>query len=199
MKLASFVLFVAVAAVSATAQNTTNSSVTPPPGTISQGSANAFGTANLSFTNRSGQVYTASQFASQLENLRTAVEQTLPMLQSFNQDFAARNPGSQSLSGVLSRVLGGNSQNSGANNTNFLGVLSNLLTSNRANSTPAVSGTTVRDLQTLQKDLEPIPGLLQALNVNGSANAGVNTSYGYSAPSTNTFTGPTNNVSPTGR
>ncbi len=199
------ILCVVLGPLSAMAQ--TPSPTTPPPGTISRGNA-TFGSSSLTtFTNRSGQLYTAEQFASQLENLRAAVEQTLPMVQAFNEDFAARNPSSQSLSGVLSRFIGGNGNGQGGGTTtNFLGILSSLLNTNRNNNTASASPTTVRDLQSLQKDLEPIPGLLQALNVPNSQGSGPG-SYGYAggntnqfaAPSTNNFTNPSNTVTPTGR
>src|SRR5437016_14524391 len=52
----------------------------PPPGVISRSPAatNIIATGTGTFTNQSGAIYSADQLAAQLQNLRTAIEQTLP-------------------------------------------------------------------------------------------------------------------------
>jgi hypothetical protein len=167
-------LFVIVSALSTSAQ-------TAPPGTISQPPAppvsgtNELGPNNLSFTNHSGTSYSVEQLAGQLQNLRTSVEQTLPMLSAFNETFSnSVSHGGSSVVGAISGILSGALDRKTANNTsghsttNLLTVLQRLLTTNGPAST-TINPNRVQDLNNLQKDLQPVASVLQSLNVAGSS------------------------------
>ncbi len=92
MKGSIFVLVALFGSLSGYGQN-------PPPSTISQpapatpdtnqsshpSATNLLSQSNLTFTNSAGTVFSVDQLAGQLQNLRQAVEQTLPMLTAFTQ------------------------------------------------------------------------------------------------------------------
>src|SRR4051794_6461021 len=79
-----------------------------PPGTISRApSGSQSGTTQIgsgnTFTNRSGASYSTEQLASQLENLRSVVDQTLPAVMAFTET-ASNSPtsGRSSIAGTVS-------------------------------------------------------------------------------------------------
>ncbi len=166
----------------------------PPPGTISRPPAsapsggisqptpttptyNAAGQGNLTFTNNFGAVYSVNQLAGQLQALRQAVDQTLPMLGAFTQTYSNSLPAGQgtlggAISGILSGVLNRNNTNaapSSTQGTNLLAVLQQMLTTNAPPSTP-VNPTKFQDVVALQQRLQTIPPLLQTLNVGSTTN-----------------------------
>jgi hypothetical protein len=140
---------------------------------------NRFGLGGLTFTNRSGVVYSADQMAAQMQNLRNAVDQTLPVLTAFNETYS--NAGSsQTLSGTLSGLLSGVlNRNSGqATNstgtsqtssqlTNLVAGVQRLLTTNSTGSA-SINANTMRDLVALQTQLQSVDATLRTLNVSGS-------------------------------
>src|SRR5438046_797355 len=71
----------------------------------SNAESNQLGVANLNFTNRSGASYSADQLAARLQNLRKAVDQTLPALTAFNETFPSAT--NQSIAGTISGILSG--------------------------------------------------------------------------------------------
>ncbi len=200
------VLAVSIAASSAWAQSSTNSTTTTSGAVngnsvISSGPAagsSALGGANVTITNQSGGTFTVADLAHQLQNLKGAVDQTMPMLTSFNARYSSANNGAGGLAGALSGLLhrnGNQGQNQSTSElTNVLSALRSLLSTNGSSSSVAISATTLSDLQALQRDLEPTIPLLQSLA--GSTSSGTTTgsrNYGYEA---NTNQAP---LAPTGR
>src|SRR3569832_1913533 len=93
-------------------------------------------TGSETFSNQVGQAFSPNQLATQLQNLRAVVDQTLPLLSAFNQSYSNAAPEKQTvggaLSGIVSDVLHRNqsSQNtsqSSLNGSNLLGILRGLL------------------------------------------------------------------------
>jgi hypothetical protein len=134
----------------------------------------------VAFSNRVGQVFSPEDLAAQLKNLKVAVDQTLPILSAFNEQYSNSSPGKQTvgsaLSGIVSDVLHRNqssqSGSSGQNTfstSNLLSVLNGLLSTN---STDASGLLTVneQDLKSLQSDLQPVEVLLQKLNAGSGTN-----------------------------
>ncbi len=171
----------------------------PPPGTISSGSTNAtISTAgtnyssnnSLTLTNSAGGSFSVEQLGSQIQALRTTVEQTLPMLSAFNERYSAAQPGSR-LGQAIQNIFSGNknqaqgsSSTAGQEITNVLAALGSLVSTNGQGQN--VSPNTLRDLVTLQKDLQPVQQTLQSLS--------------FTSSSTNQTSIPTGGVpSPTGR
>lgn len=156
---------------------------------------NQAGTGGVLFSNQVGQTFSAQDLAAQLENLRSAIDQTLPVLSAFNESYSNSNNGGKesvggALSGIVSDVLhrnqGAGQTYSGQNSTtsNLLSVLHGLLNKNPA----AASSTTPnpQDLISLQNDLQPVVSVLQRLNVNATSNQ-ISTPY------------PNGGLAPTGR
>ena len=158
-----------------------------PPGTISRGSSasvnatNQFGSVTT-FTNRSGASFSTEQLATQLQNLRSTVDQSLPMVTAFTETASNAAPsGARSLAGTVTQILSGVlNRNSGQTNsaagtstggTNILGTLQGLLTTNSASST-SFSADALRDLASLQAELQNLSTTLQKLNVSGGTNFG---------------------------
>jgi hypothetical protein len=155
----------------------TNPAVQPPaPGAAT--SPNQVGSSNLSFTNSAGGVYSVDQLAGQLQNLRASIDQTLPMLTAFTQTYSNAVSGgkttvSGAISGIISKVLKEtNAPNATAQNaawgTNLLAALQQSL--NRNAPAPAATPTRAEDVAALQQQLQPVPGMLQRMNVGGSTN-----------------------------
>ena len=156
-----------------------------PPGTISRSptepitspETNHFSLGNLSFTNRSGTAYSADQLAAQLQNLRNAVDQTLPVLTAFNETFSNVDS-AKTLSGTLSGLLSGVLNRSANQNTNAPGQASSQLTNlvaglqrlltTNATGSVSINANTLRDLVSLQSQLQPVETTLRSLNVGGS-------------------------------
>ncbi len=162
----------------------------------------------LTFTNPAGGTFSVDQLDSQLRNLQLAVNQALPMLSAFNNQFTS-NTGNQSLGGVLSRVFnrnGSTAQNpgtSGSGATNWLSALSGLF-QNNANNPAGVDRTTLNELANLQKQLQPVAQTLQGLNPGAASASAAPGAFSSTAPyNTNQFTGSTNfnnpPLTPTGR
>ncbi|HLH53983.1 MAG TPA: hypothetical protein VKY92_10255 [Verrucomicrobiae bacterium] len=157
------------------------------------------------FTNSSGQTFTANDLALQLQNLRSAVDQAIPVLSAFNENYSNSVGGGRqtvggALSGIVSDVLHRNQQTSGANQsssfsgTNLLAILHGLLNTNAASSTMGAPAN-AEDLRTLETDLQPVASILQRMNVSPAANS-FGTQNPYNNPSL-----PSRNqsLSPTGR
>lgn len=151
----------------------------PPAGTISSNPTNGIGyrtvpgvipntnnaNSNLTLTNNLGGAFSVEQLGSQLQTLRATVEQTLPLLSAFNQRYSAAQPGT-TLGRAVQNILSENkNQQSGSTAgreiTNVLAALGALVSTNNNQS---VSASTLQDLATLQKDLQPVEQLLQNLN-----------------------------------
>ena len=175
--------------VSSLAQSAINSA----PATPEQTTTNLSGAGTETFNNQAGQSFSVDQLASQLQNLRTAVEQTLPPLAAFNQNHSnsANSDLGGTVSGLLSRATGHNPQTNTAPSqssltvSNLVGALANLLNTNHTGRT-TVPQNTISDLVALQNSLQPVVTILDRLNV--------------SSLSTNQFGTPNNNrLTPTGR
>jgi hypothetical protein len=150
--------------------------------------ANPAGPGNPAFTNQWGQTFSMADLDSQLRALQSAVNQTLPMLGAVNNELARANAGgTQGWRGLVSRLWpqGGNAAagQTSPGVSNFLGVLHGLVNTNNPNAV-GINPNTISTLQTLQKDLEPIPPLLQSLNVGapGQSPAAAPGGYGYGNP-----------------
>jgi len=196
------------ATISAWAQTTPGSASQSPASSTS--SASQAGTGGLTFTNRAGATFSVDQLASQLRNLRSAVEQSLPVLTAFNENLAATNASNRGLTGTLSDLASGVLRKNSTQSTSgspdqtssrwseAVTVLRGLLTTNNAaggvNASSAPNANTLRELATLQKNLESLIPLLQDLN-GGTGFGGTGPSQVISSPG-----GTTNRVlSPTGR
>ncbi len=178
MRIYFFVMaFLSLATAAGWAQNTASSSSQPPPGTISSGQTNAGG--SLTFTNGSGTTFTVEQLGAQLQALRATVEQTLPMLTSFNEHYTASQPGSR-LGQAIQNIFSGNKNQNQTGNTagrevtNVLSALGALVSTNGAPGTSAVNPNTVRDLVTLQKDLQQVQNVMQGLSLAAGSNENPN-------------------------
>lgn len=124
------------------------------------------------FTNSSGQSFTVDQLAAQLRNLRAAVDQTLPLLTAFNQSATA-TASSQGLAGRLEGLVSGALSRNGVSSptvTNLLTSLRGMLGTTNA-TTASTDAKTAQDLATLQNDLQPLPSLLQSMNVGGGSSS----------------------------
>jgi hypothetical protein len=144
----------------------------------------AAGASSVVFTNSAGQTFSVDDLASQLKNLRSAVEQTLPILSAFTQSYSNSSAGNKSLTGKLTDFVSGaldrnGQQTSGSSGqtsstvSNAVGVLRGLLNKNNSNATastasPSVDANTVHQLGSLQNELQPIIPTLQQLNVESS-------------------------------
>ena len=174
------------------------------PGSIN---TNELGIGGLTFTNRTGQTFSPDELASQLQNLRSAIDQALPVLSAFNENYSNSVSGGKqtiggTLSGIVSDVLHRNqgaSQNATANQsslgaTNLLAILHNLLNTNSSNGAVGAAPGTSQDLVALQNGLQPVATILQRLTL----------SSGSSLPTTPLSNGSTaqpynGNLTPTGR
>lgn len=140
-------------------------------------------------TNKEGQTYTVDQLAQQLKTLRGTVDQIMPMLQAFNETYSNSVSGDRTLTGKLSGLLSNSlrrneSATNASNNTstqssdrygNVVDALQKLLAKDNPNS-PPISANTIRDLESLYGQLQPVGGTLQNLNVNiGAGNSGTTT------------------------
>ncbi len=122
------------------------------------------------FTNQTGQSYSVEELATQLRNLRSTVEATLPMLAAFNESASNSTAQNKSLRGRLTDIVsdalnkGGQTNSSGLNNV--VGALRGFLNTNNAtasaNSTDAHAA---QQLISLQTELQPVLRSLQDLNV----------------------------------
>ncbi len=180
------VLLAALSAYSQVSPEQQRISSTPPsvagPGTSNTSSAGA-----ILATNQSGQFISASEMTTQLASLRTAVEQTLPVLSAFNSGFATSQSGTLSsqelstgISNLLASALGrGSNHNAAAGSgkwssglTNFASVVNGLIKTNAStNNADAVSidPSTLGQLQTLQANLNAVEAILQNLRIGSNA------------------------------
>jgi hypothetical protein len=180
-------LLVACGALSAVAQTSSDpaTQVQTQPANVSNGQQGAGGLGGgLTFSNRLGQTFSADDLATKLQNLRSAVDQALPALTAFNENYSnnvvtGRRPtGGGTLSGLVSDVLhknqsvGQNSPNAQGGTfsaTNVLSVLHGLLNTNSVEASGSTPGN-AQDLIALQSDLQPVLAMLQRLNVGPSIN-----------------------------
>ena len=177
---------------SGTTTATTNSSSSSTGNSKSSTDASLSGSATtasgVSFTNKQGQTYSVDKLADELKTLRSTVDQVMPMLQAFNETYSNSVSGDRTLTGRLSGLLSdslhrnesatsNNNNNSSSTQSsgrygNVVTALQGLLSKNNPNS-PPVSANTVRDLETLYGQLQPVSSTLQNLNVNiGSGASG---------------------------
>jgi hypothetical protein len=171
-----FLIFAIVAATSAFAQT---------PQTTSDSFTNRFGSG--SFTNNSSN-YSVEQLAEQLRNLRTTVDETLPVVTAFSpsssvltNEHSVKSTISGLLAGALNRNTNATSSDSSQGKTNMVGRLAALLQPG-AGSTSGTTPNTWRDLETLQNQLQAISTTLGSLGLGA----------------TNTFA-PNSGLTPTGR
>ncbi|HWQ91730.1 MAG TPA: hypothetical protein VN673_08665 [Clostridia bacterium] len=167
MKRAVFVLSSAMVLAGALAQDRDVISSPPERKGVTAGES-------LAFTNSAGQTYTLQELASELKNLRAAVEQAVPVISAFNQTHAGGVTNENlSLGGAIGEVLGAlGREDSGANDatgssrkgTNVVSVLEGLLGTN-APGTLSADERTLRELVTLEKNLKPVDEALEKLNV----------------------------------
>ncbi len=162
---------------------------------------NQFGAGNPTFANGAGQNFTPEQLATQLQNLRSAIDQTLPMLSAFNQQYSNSAAGGKQsvrseISGIVSDVFhrnqGANQNNAGRSSfstSNLLSMLHGLLSTNSTSATAATPAN-AQDLIALQNDLQPVESILQRLNVTPNPTP-------MAAPYSQPYQG--GNLSPTGR
>jgi hypothetical protein len=155
--------------------------------TTPSGSTRATGGSSVTFTNPVGGVYSADEFAVQLQNLQTAIEQTLPLLTAFTQTYSNSAAGSHSnsaaggqksvtgeVSGLLSNVLhqGATNATFGPTGSNALTTLEGLLKTNASGTASTnANAETIQDLIALQNHLQSSMVILQKLNVGGSTSA----------------------------
>jgi hypothetical protein len=170
------------------------------PGYRPQASSSSNQAGASTFSNQTAQTFSVDQLASQLQNLRTAVQQTLPSLTALNQNYSNSVSGEVggAVSGLLSRALNRNQQNnvtsapqSSLTVSNLVGALANLLSTNRNGGTPMPQNT-LRDLEALQNSLQPVVAILDRLNVSNLSTNQFATPYNNTPLSTNRLT-------PTGR
>jgi hypothetical protein len=171
---------------------TTNSST--PNQVISSGTAQPNPTYSAGITNASNTTVSVAALDAQLKNLQVAVDSTLPMLTTFNQqNGAGTSAAAQEIRDLLGRVLNRNRvSNAAPAATQGGGLLGGLLGTTNGTS---LSADTLRQLQTLQKDLEPVAPLLQSLNGAAPSTAPAGTigrNYGTNAE-------PNSGLTPTGR
>jgi hypothetical protein len=157
-KLAVYLSFILITAA-ARAQTSIPSPTTPQPGASS-----------LSFTNRSGQSFSVDQLASQLRNLRSDVDHSLPLITAFNESYPATAAGNSSLGGKLSSLISGATGQNSSQNSQMSPTLSNVVAGLRGlvstNSAAATfNPNTLHDLVTLQDHLQAIAPILQELNM----------------------------------
>jgi hypothetical protein len=132
------------------------------------------GSSGVILTNKQGQTFTVEDLATELRTLRTTVDQTMPMLSAFNEIYSNSANADKSLTGKLSGVLSGalnrnqNTNNAADTNSskyaNVVKELEGLLSKNNGASTP-ISADTIRELGTLQSQLQPVASTLQTLKV----------------------------------
>jgi len=171
-----------------------NTLVSSPNGAQGSNDQSAIGSSasGLTFTNKQGQSYSVDRLADELKTLRSTVDQVMPMLQAFNETYSNSVSGDRTLTGKLSGLLSGalnrnesatNNNNSGASTqSNRYGdvvtALQGLLSKNNPNS-PPINANTIRDLETLYGQLQPVSSSLQNLNVNiGSGSSATNNASG---------------------
>jgi hypothetical protein len=165
----------------------TNNLTTSAPMNVVQG---------VTFTNKTGTAFSVEQLANQLKTLQTSIDQTLPVLTAFNENFVSGADGATiggALSNLVTSVLRkNNTPSSGQIPAAVTSLIAAMRGQGNAGAT-SVPANATKDLVTLQNDLQPIPGLLQDLNPSGT---GANPSQVISSPATN---GAPRTLAPTGR
>lgn len=202
-------LFLVLVCCGATVGSAQTSPVRNPQDYVYPGNPNNNqpGVGGLMFSNRVGQTFSANDLASQLQNLRSSVDQTLPLLSAFNENYSNSVTGNRqtvgrALSGIVSGVLERNQpagQNNGGNQsalgaTNLLALLHGLLSTNTTGAVSAAPSN-AEDLKVLETDLQSVVAVLQRLNVSPAPNQ-------YSAPYNNgavPMPNPNPSLTPTGR
>lgn len=155
-----------------------------PAGTTTatnQTSATATGSSTV-FTNSSGQTFTAEQLAENLKTLRSAIEQTLPMVTALTQTYSNSAGKDKTWTGRLSEFVSGalnkdGQKSSGESSSKLNGVVGAVrglfgTNSNSTASSSSADANTVQKLVTLQNQLQPVTSTLDQLNV-ASSGAGV--------------------------
>lgn len=162
---------------------------------------NQAGVGGLTFSNGAGQNFTPEELATQLQNLRAAIDQTMPILSAFNEHASNSIPSGRqtvtgALSGIVSDALRRNNAGQGSTtgqtsfgSSNLLAILHSLVNTNSTGAFGA-SPSNAQDLIALQNSLQSAGAILQRLNVSPSPNP-------LAAPSPQPYPG--GNLSPTGR
>jgi hypothetical protein len=136
--------------------------------------------------------------ANQLRTLQTSIDQTLPVLTAFNENFIS-GPNGASIGGALSNIVTSVLHKNNTSSGQIPAAVTSLIAAMRGQGNGAISvpANATKDLATLQNDLQPIPGLLQDLNPSGTT---PNPSQIISSPANAAATnGAPRNLTPTGR
>ncbi len=155
----------------------------PPSGTISSTNQTATtATSSAVFTNSTGQTFTADQLAENLKNLRSAIEQAMPMVTAITETYSNSAGKDKSWTGRLSDFVSGALSKDGQNTSGqspsklneVVGAVRGLWGTNSSStaSSSATDANTVQKLVTLQTELKPVLPTLDQLNV-ASSGAGV--------------------------
>jgi hypothetical protein len=163
----------------------TKDSTATPPATDHSTVTSPSGTGALTFTNRQGQTYSVDQLANNLRILRSTVEETMPMLTAFTETHSNSVNGDKSWTGKLGGIVSGalnrnqNTNNAADQNSGRLNslvtALQGMLGNNNSSATAPISANTIRDLEKLQTQLQPVASTLQNLNVNIGPGDGTST------------------------
>ncbi len=164
---------------------------------------------DIAFTNQAGKVYTMGDLTSRLQELRTAVDEALPLLSAFNENYSnTASSHAGGLAGAISGILSGARRNNGSQDqaassgqrspalSNIVGVLQGLFRTNApASGSASVNTNTVHDLLALEGELEPVASVLRNMNLNTTGGSSSQTSQEPARTSNNGNQVPT----PTGR
>jgi len=154
-----------------------------PSGTISSTNQTATtATSSAVFTNSTGQTFTADQLAENLKNLRSAIEQAMPMVTAITETYSNSAGKDKSWTGRLSDFVSGALSKDGQSTSGqspsklneVVGAVRGLWGTNSSStaSSSATDANTVQKLVTLQTELKPVLPTLDQLNV-ASSGAGV--------------------------
>ena len=164
-----------------------------PPGTISSAprvETTQQSESYITFTNRSGASFSTADLGTQLQQLRTLVDQTLPVLSAYTETVSnTAGTGSHTIGGAVTDILSGvlnrqGNQQAGSatgthmfSSTNVINVLQGLLTTNSTGSS-SVNKTALKDFADVQNALQALNATLQRLNITGTNSAGTLTPTG---------------------
>ena len=146
--------------------------ISSPPTAAPWSGTNSVGATGVIATN---QPYSLNELATQLANLNTAVEQTMPVLSAVTSQ-AASAPASRgqelanAVSGVLSGALGRGTNAGSAGLGRYSSGVSNFLNGLSGSNTNAtgmasLDAITLGQLRTLQSDLNPVLTILRNLRI----------------------------------
>src|SRR5438552_7571150 len=153
----------------------------PPPGTISPVTTSGADSTNqwlgnVTITNRSGQIHSADQIQSQLQDLHRVVQESLPALTAISETYSNSIAGGSpsvagGIAGALGTILNRNTNAAGASGqssggkTNVLGSILQGVLGATATNAASINAQKLRDLVVLQQHLETIEPILQRLDI----------------------------------